>query len=188
MEKFLRIVLYMAHALGANTAMADVEALEALREGDMMKLVFHSEPKPAPQVEFQREGGSPGTLVDYQGKHILLNFWAIWCAPCRLEMPTLSNLQSQMGSEEFTVVTIATGRNPPPAINAFFEEIRVDNLPRHRDPRSAITRQLGVLGLPVTVILDPEGFEIARLQGDAHWNSDGAKAIIAALIDGGGAR
>jgi len=98
----------------------------------------------------------------------------------------LSKLQAQMRGEDFAVVTIATGRNPPPAMTAFFDEIGVDNLPLHRDPKSALARQMGVFGLPITVILDPQGNEIARLQGDAHWDSESAKAIIGALVDGGG--
>ncbi|WP_104019569.1 TlpA family protein disulfide reductase [Roseovarius nitratireducens] len=186
MKRLLGIVLYMGLALGANAAMADTAALEALREGDMKKLMFHSAPKPAPQVEFESEDGSSATLADYQGRHVVVNFWATWCAPCRVEMPMLSNLQAEMGGEDFEVVTIATGRNPPPAMKAFFDEIGVDNLPLHRDPKSALARQMGIFGLPITVILDPQGREIARLQGDAHWDSKSAKAIIGAMIDEGG--
>ncbi|MBS4010760.1 MAG: TlpA family protein disulfide reductase, partial [Roseovarius sp.] len=122
--------------------------------------------------------------ADFQGRHVVLNFWATWCAPCRAEMPTLSNLQTEMGSEDFEVVTIATGRNAPTAMAKFFDEIDVDNLPLHTDPKSALARAMGVFGLPITVIIDPEGHEIARLQGDAHWDSESAKAIIAALVGG----
>jgi len=64
----------------------------------------------------------------------------------------------------------------------FFAEIEVDNLPLHTDPRQSLARAMGVLGLPVTVIIDPEGREIARMQGDADWSSDNAIAIMQALI------
>ena len=178
------IVLYTGLALGANAALADTAALEALREGDIKKLVFHSEPKAVSQTAFQTVSGGAGTLADYQGKVVVLNFWATWCAPCREEMPMLSDLQTELGGESFEVVTIATGRNPPPAMKTFFDEIGVDNLPLHRDPKSKIAREMGVLGLPITVVLDREGQEIARLQGDAHWNTDSAMAILRALIDG----
>ncbi|MFT4958996.1 MAG: hypothetical protein ACI92Z_000068, partial [Paracoccaceae bacterium] len=47
----------------------------------------------------------------------------------------------------------------------------------------AVARDMGILGLPITVILDPEGREIARLIGDAEWDSDSARAIIAALLE-----
>ncbi|SEL39223.1 Thiol-disulfide isomerase or thioredoxin [Roseovarius azorensis] len=186
MKRIRQIVLYMALALGANAALADTAALETLREGDMKKLMFHSTPAPAPLTEYERDDGTTGTLADYRGKHILLNFWATWCAPCRAEMPMLSNLQTDMRSDAFEVVTIATGRNPPPAMKKFLNEIGVDNLPLHRDPKSALARDMGVFGLPITVIIDPEGLEIARLMGDAHWDSDSAKAIVQALIDGKG--
>ena len=98
----------------------------------------------------------------------------------------LSELQEDFGGDRFEVVTIATSRNMPVKLKAFFEEIGVENLPLHRDPKSVLARQMGVLGLPVTVILDPDGQEIARMTGDADWASDSAKAAIAALIGGEG--
>lgn len=93
----------------------------------------------------------------------------------------LDALQDEFGGEEFEVVTIATTRNPPQAMQAFFEEIGVEHLPLYRDESSTLSREMGVLGLPVTVILNPEGQEIARLRGDAEWDSDSARAMIRAL-------
>jgi len=96
-------------------------------------------------------------------------------------MPGLSELQAELGGDDIQVVTIATGRNPKPAMERFFKEIGVDNLPLHTDGRQALARSMGVLGLPITVIIDRDGNEVARLQGDAHWNSDNAKAIVTAV-------
>lgn len=185
MKVLSAIVLYTGLALGANAAFADMSALEAMREGDMKKLTFHSEPKAVSAEPFETESGAEMTLADYEGKVVLLNFWATWCAPCRKEMPMLSELQAELGGDDFEVVTLATGRNPPPAMKAFFEEIGVSNLPLHRDPRSKVAREMGVLGLPITVIMDRDGQEIARLQGDAEWDSESAKAILRSLIDAG---
>ncbi len=185
MKRISWLILYIALGLGANGAAADTGALEALRDGDMKKLSFHSAPEPAPDVAFERADGSTATLADYAGQHVVLNFWATWCAPCRHEMPTLSALQEALGGEDFAVVTIATGRNPPPAMKTFFDDIGVENLPLHRDPKSALARAMGVFGLPITVLLDPQGREIARLQGDADWNSDSARAILAAWVRDG---
>lgn len=184
--KILSLVLYMALGLCANVALADTARIAELREGDMKKLVLHDEAKPASTEAFTGEDGGTVSLADYRGKYVLLNFWATWCAPCRKEMPMLSQVQAELGGDAFQVVTLATGRNPVPAIKTFFAEIGVDNLPRHRDPKQMLARGMGVLGLPVSVILDPQGNEIARLQGDADWNSDSARAILAALIDGEG--
>lgn len=186
MRKLKSALLYTALACVANSGLADVKAAEALREGDMRKLVFHSAPVPSSDVAFLSENGEDTTLADYQGKYIVLNFWATWCAPCRHEMPQLSALQATMGGPEMDVVTIATGRNPVPAMQRFFDEIGVENLPLHTDARQNLARSLGVLGLPVTIILDPDGNEIARMQGDADWSSESAIAIMGALINSEG--
>ncbi len=161
----------------------DYSALAAGLDGDMKKLTFHSAPKAVSTSTFTTEDGGTATLADFQGKHVLLNFWATWCAPCRKEMPMLSELQAEFGGDDFEVLTLATGRNAVPAIEGFFDEIGVTNLPAHRDPGQKVARDMGVLGLPITVILDPEGREVARMQGDAHWSSDSAKAMIAGLIE-----
>ncbi len=178
-------VLYTALILGANSAFAGIAELEALREGTLKKLVFASEPKDVSQVVFTDPDGGEYQLSDWQGKYIVVNFWATWCAPCRKEMPSLEALQQEFGGEKFEVVTIATGRNAIPGIRRFFEEINVTGLPILLDPKQKLAREMAVLGLPISVILNPEGQEIARLRGDADWYSDSARAIITELIAGG---
>ncbi|MCG6904568.1 MAG: TlpA family protein disulfide reductase [Rhodobacter sp.] len=178
-----KAVLYTALVLCANAALAD-PALEALRDGSMKKLLFHSAAKPTSNAAFLDEAEGEMTLADLKGGYVLVNFWATWCAPCRQEMPGLNTLQKEFGGKDFRVVTIATGRNQPAAIRRFFEEIGVDALPKYRDPKSALARDMGVLGLPITVLLNPEGLEIARLRGDADWDSDSARAIVAAITGG----
>jgi hypothetical protein len=79
---------------------------------------------------------------------------------------------------------VATGRNSVTGIEKFFQEAEIKLLPVLRDPKSELARPMGVMGLPVTVILNPEGQEVARLIGDAEWDSDSAKAIMAALVAG----
>ena len=186
--KILRFALvYTALSLcaimGPTQATADLAAAEGLREGDMKKLVFHAEPKDVSDSAFVlADDAGETTLEAWRGKYVLLNFWATWCAPCRKEMPQLAELQSEFGGPDFEVLTLATGRNSPTGIAKFFEEIGVDNLPRHQDPRQAVARDMAVLGLPITVLIDPEGREVARLIGDADWASDNAKAIVATLL------
>ncbi|SLN21997.1 Thiol:disulfide interchange protein TlpA [Roseivivax jejudonensis] len=176
------IALYTALSLLAIPAAADIDAARDLATGDMKKLNFHETPQPAGAAAFETFDGEPASLAEYKGKWALVNFWATWCAPCRKEMPMLSELQRELGGDAFEVVTIATGRSPKPAMTDFFDEIGVDNLPTLRDPSSALAREMAVLGLPITVILNPEGEEIARLQGDAEWDSDVAKQMLRTLI------
>ncbi|MEM9576433.1 MAG: TlpA disulfide reductase family protein [Pseudomonadota bacterium] len=187
MKKLLFALVYTALSFGAiataPAARADLAAAAELREGDMKKLIFRDAPKPVSNAAFfLADDGGEATLEVYRGKFVLLNFWATWCAPCRKEMPQLSELQTEFGGEDFEVLTIATGRNSPTGIKKFFDEIGVENLPRHQDPKQALASQMGIFGLPITVLIDPEGNEVARLRGDADWASDTAKAIIATVI------
>ena len=182
MAFFYSALLYTALALGANAAMADTAGLEALKSGDMRKLVFASEPAVVPDTVIYDVEDAEHRLSDYRGRVVLVNFWATWCAPCRKEMPSLDRLQGAMGGEDFVVVTIATGRNPIPAMQKFFTENGVANLPLLRDPKQALARDMAVLGLPVSLLLDREGREVARLIGDAEWDTAEAQALIAAVI------
>ena len=186
MRKLLSALLYTGTLALANAGLAeapqDLAAIAELRDGDMRKLALHEEPREGSEVVFTAEDGSEMRLSDFEGRLVLLNFWATWCAPCREEMPSLAALQEELGGERFEVVTIATGRNPRPAMEAFFEEIGVTGLPLHSDPRQQLARDLGVLGLPITMILGPDGRELARLQGEADWASENARAILEALI------
>jgi len=175
----LLVVLYTALVLGANPAAADVAAL---RDGDMKKLMLLDAPVEVPEAVLLDAEDGTHALADYKGKWVVLNFWATWCAPCRREMPSLERLQAAM--PEIAVVPVATGRNAVEGIRRFFEEAGVKTLPILRDPQSDLARSMHVMGLPVTVIINPQGQEVARLIGDAEWDSASAKAVMAALVAG----
>ncbi len=181
MLRYLVAVLYTSLLLGANAAHADMAAVEAARTGDMRKLALHETPVVLPEISVLDETDAPRLLAEWKGQWVVLNFWATWCAPCREEMPSLDRLEAAMG-DDFSVVTIATGRNSVESIDKFFAEAGLTTLPKLRDPKSELARNMGVLGLPVTVILNPEGQEAARLIGDAEWDSADAKAVLAALM------
>ena len=176
-------LLYIALGVGANGALA--EGLDAYLVGDMRGVVVHDAPVAASDLPFRLMDETESSLEAYRGQHVLLNFWATWCAPCRHEMPALNALQQELGGAAFQVVTLATGRNPPQAIRRFFEEEGITDLTLYRDINQQIAREMGVFGLPITVVLDPEGREIARLRGDADWASDEAVALMRAIVSGG---
>jgi thiol-disulfide isomerase/thioredoxin len=185
MKKLLLALVYTALTAGATPALAnDGDLILPLLDGDMKKLAVHSTPQATSNAEFElADDAGRASLEDYRGKYVLVNFWATWCAPCRKEMPHLSELQSELGGDDFEVLTIATGRNSPTGISKFFKEIGVTNLPRHQDPQQKLASQMAIFGLPITVLIDPEGREIARLRGDADWASDTAKTIIRTLVE-----
>ncbi|MDQ2066356.1 TlpA disulfide reductase family protein [Xinfangfangia sp. CPCC 101601] len=181
MMRTMLAVLYTGLWLCANPAAA--QDVTGLLTGEMSKLTLADPGAEAlPQVELLTMEDAPASLGDYQGKWVVLNFWATWCAPCRHEMPALDRLQAAM--PEIAVLPVATGRNPTEAVTRFWEEAAIENLTVLRDPKSTLARQLGVAALPVTLILDPEGREVGRLIGDAEWDSPEAQALLKALQAG----
>ena len=183
----LTALLYAALTLGANPAAAiDAETRQTIldmRVDDMRKMKILSEAGDIITVEFEDIDGNKMTFADTNGHFRLVNFWATWCAPCREEMPALDALQLEMGGEDFQVMTIATGRNRLKGIHKFYEEAGVTRLPILLDPKGKLAARMGVVGLPVTVLLDREGHEIARLTGGADWASENAMAVLRALMN-----
>ena len=177
MTRFPILSLALAVGLGANAAYA--QDLEALRVGDMRGVLIHETPIPVSEQTFTDMEDGTHALADFEGQVVLLNFWATWCAPCREEMPSLDALQQDLGGEDFQVVTLATGRNPPPAILRFFEEEGIEALPTYLDPRQNVAREMSVFGLPITVIIDRDGNEVGRLRGDADWHSRRGRCALA---------
>lgn len=185
MTRLIAAAALFLSALAPLPALADPATWSALREGDMRKLVIHDAPRAVDASAFTAADGGDMTLDAFRGQVVVLNFWATWCPPCRKEMPMLDALNRDLGGPDFQVVTVATGRNSPAAMRRFFEEAGIETLPLHNDPTMAMARDMAVLGLPVTVILDRAGQEIARMQGEADWNGASARAVLQAMIGSG---
>ncbi|MEO0999702.1 MAG: TlpA disulfide reductase family protein [Pseudomonadota bacterium] len=181
------LALYLGLALLATPAVAlspELRAeLEAAREGEMRKLVLHEEPRAVLETPFTDADGVETTLAAAgAGKVTVVNFWATWCAPCREEMPSLQALRRTLGGEEFEVLAIATMRNSLRGIERFYGEEEITDLPIWLDTGGPLAASAGIFGLPVTLILDREGREIARLIGGADWNSENARAILSRIV------
>ena len=175
LRRMILSLLYTGFAFGANA-----QDLEALRMGDMKKMVIHAVPKPLPDVALLGLDDTPRSLGEMRGGWALVNFWATWCAPCRKEMPSLGALAQTMPN--LPVIALATGRNPVPQLSRFIAEVDVQHLIHMRDPHSDLAAQIGIFGLPVTILINPAGQEVARLIGDADWHSPEALALLDAMM------
>ena len=153
-------------------------------KGGMTKLVRAAEPKTLPEIAFQDEAGQTKSLADWKGKVVLVNLWATWCGPCKVEMPSLSRLQAQLGGSDFAVLPISLDRQGVELPRKFLASNNLGNLPLLIDPSAGLAGKLDAIGLPASLILDREGREIARLLGPAEWDSPHAMEVIRAAISG----
>lgn len=155
-----------------------------LNVGHMTAFVYKTALEPLPEVAFTNGEGKPMTLAHFKGKTVLLNLWATWCAPCRKEMPALDSLQKELGNDKFEVVALAVDRGGIEGAKKFLTETRVSNLKLYVDATARGTSTLKAVGLPTTILIDPEGREIGRLMGPAEWDSTDAKKLILAAAGG----
>ena len=135
-------------------------------------------PRPAPDVAFEDGDGRRLTLADFRGRVVLLNFWATWCGPCVVEMPSLDRLQARLGGADFTVVALAQDRDGAAVVEPFYERLGLAGLGVYLDPRGQVARVFGVQGLPTTLVLDRQGRAVGALEGPAEWDSPEAVALI----------
>lgn len=160
--------------------------VEASAQGDVAAMLAVDDPRQVPAHQFIAPDGSAKTIADFKGKVLLVNLWATWCAPCREEMPAISDLQAQKSGDDFDVLTINIDRGGREKPEGFLNEIGVDNLPLYQDASMGIFNNLkkeGIaFGLPVTMLLDENGFILASMNGPAHWSGDDALNYIDAAI------
>ena len=186
MKKIHYAVLYTSFLLFANVLSANETKFAKLNNqkfGDMKKMTIANNTTSAPKTIFFDTGGKELTLSDFNGRLTLVNFWATWCAPCRKEMPSLEVLSNQIGGDTFQVVTIATMRSSEEAVEKFFNDNNIIDLPKFRDPKGYLARASGVAALPLTILLDRNGNEISRLIGDADWAQDETIEFIKKAIE-----
>jgi thiol-disulfide isomerase/thioredoxin len=156
--------------------------LAALATGSFAGLLVR-EPRPAlPEVVFEDGTGNPRKLADWRGKVVLVNLWATWCGPCRKEMPALAALQQAAGGSDFEVVAISLDMKGVSASAPFLKDNGAGALALYADPKGELLNVLTAPGLPVTILIDRQGREAARMVGPAPWESPEAMALIKVLL------
>lgn len=148
-----------------------------LRAGTLMEPISG---KPAAE-EFRLDAVNGGSvsLYDFRGKFVLLNFWATWCAPCRSEMPALNSLHKEMSSDGLVVVGVHVGPSLN-GVNQFLDQVPVE-FTILIDQDMGLTNW-GVLGLPTTFLVNPEGRLVYKAVGERKWNSKAMKRFLARVV------
>jgi thiol-disulfide isomerase/thioredoxin len=162
--------------LGSCVALLVIVAMPALAFN-----FVRSEPAPVPEITFLDADGNELSLADFEGKVVVLNLWATWCAPCREEMPSLDRLQAAHGGEDLQVVALSLDRGDSlDKVRRFYDEVGIETLAIYRDPEAEVGRAFRAPGLPTTIVIDPAGREIGRVLGGAKWDGPEAVALLEA--------
>jgi|SRR6202171_1858137 len=170
------LVIVAVVAVIVATYMADratrVSRRTVLR-ADNAKLSDANAGKPAPDLTLKDLDGKDISLAQYRGKVVLVNFWATWCDPCRVEIPWLIEMQQKYSSRGFTVLGVAMDEEGRSVVAPFVEKERFDvsggksqmNYPIVVGGDAAADKFGGLLGYPTSILISRDGRQIKRITG-----------------------
>ena len=164
----------------------DSSGPEAVNDGEWLRSVDVR--KPRPDLEQQAPGftlvdlhGKWISLAEYKGKVVLLNFWATWCGPCRVEMPGMETVYRELKDEGFEILAISSDPQGTVITRPFSESHNL-TFPILHDAEYDVSGMYGVRTLPMSFLIDRNGTLRHRVFGARDWNSPEAKEIIGGLL------
>jgi thiol-disulfide isomerase/thioredoxin len=135
---------------------------------------------PTPALDASDLQGERVRLSDFQGRAVLLNFWATWCPPCRAEMPSLQALSDWWGEDQLVVLAL-NHREAGRTARRFMAAAGL-KLPVLLDPLGEMTQAWGVRVFPSTVLIDRQGRARQVVRGEVDWNSSQALGWVEQLL------
>jgi thiol-disulfide isomerase/thioredoxin len=126
--------------------------------------------------------GLPSGLVDYQGRVILLNIWATWCQPCRVEMPALERLARTLATTDFRVVAVSVDISDSGTVMGFVRDLDL-SFDILQDPTRRIERRYRTTGVPESFVIDRHGVIVKKVIGAVSWDSPVNENLIRRLLD-----
>jgi thiol-disulfide isomerase/thioredoxin len=174
----------LAAAMGATLAATTVpRQAAAAADGGLSRLKETAGGRPVPEnLVFQDAEGREMRFEGFRGRGLVVNFWATWCPPCVAEMPALDRAQAELARDRIEVLPLSSDRGGRAQVEPFYARTGLKSLAIWLDPRGAAGRAFGIRGLPTSIILDRNGREVARLEGEAEWDRPEMLAAIRRLV------
>jgi cytochrome c biogenesis protein CcmG/thiol:disulfide interchange protein DsbE len=136
----------------------------------------------APDFALKNLTGKTVRLSDFRGKKVvLINFWATWCPPCRLEMPTMQQIYSDYKDRGFEILAINIEPDATDEIRQFMKELRL-TFPVLLDSDMKVTRQYRLFGLPISILIDRHGIIRSKDVGYHDWTTAESRQRVEALL------
>jgi peroxiredoxin len=167
-----------AFSIKTNGDSGDIDQL--FRDMGILKIPASNRPI---EISLMDLNGKEVRLSDFRGKIVFLNFWATWCLPCRVEMPSMEKLHKRLKHKDFVMVAIDL-QEPTSRVKKFFEENKLTFICL-LDLKGKVGDRYGVKSLPTTFILDKAGRIIGKTVEPREWDSQKAIALFERLIDVG---
>ena len=133
-------------------------------------LAIIEKPKPISSIIFEDFSGNKINLKDYQGKLVIINFWATWCAPCKKEMPSLYKLHQNKNFKNLEILAVNMDQPTNKVkIRKFLNNLNIQNLEIFFDNKLNFVKEFKLRGMPTTVLINKKGEEFARIIGEVNF-------------------
>jgi peroxiredoxin len=162
----------------AGSGMGSAAASDALPVADR---AFVKLGEPAPNFQLRDLNGHLITLSDLRGKVVLLNFWATWCGPCRVEMPAMEQLYRMFQRKDFEILAVSTDAQGAAITRPFQQENRL-TFPILHDPDYRVGLTYGARSLPMTFLIDRQGIIRHQVFGARDWEAPEAQQLVQMLM------
>jgi len=126
--------------------------------------------------------GQPASLADYRGKVVLLNIWATWCEPCRVEMPALERLHRKLAGTDFRLVSVSIDKDDSTVVRRFARQLGLTFEILH-DRSGAIQQRYQTTGVPESFVIDRDGSIVKKVIGAAEWDAPVNETLLRRLLD-----
>ena len=152
----------------------------------LMQLGFQvfNTPVEAPDFTLENLEGNDVTLSSLRGKVVLLNFWATWCGPCRVEMPSIEEMYEMFEDEQFEILAIDVQESRR-AVRQFIDKNEY-TFPVLLDTNGRVGSIYGARSIPTTYLIDKQGFAVGFIIGSREWNNDGVYALLRTMLPDSG--
>jgi thiol-disulfide isomerase/thioredoxin len=132
-------------------------------------MVINEIPKPISPLIFEDFSGNEINLNQYNGKLVIINFWATWCAPCKKEMPSLDKLYQSKDFKNLQVFAVNMEQPNPLKTKKFFANLNIKKLEIFFDSNLNFVKEFKLRGMPTTVLINKKGEEFARIIGEVDF-------------------
>ena len=126
-------------------------------------------PKPISPVIFEDFLGNKINLKNYQGKLVIINFWATWCKPCREEMPSLDNLYRNSSFKNLQVLAVNMEQPNVKKVEKFLSDLDIKKIDIYFDPNLNFVKEFKLRGVPTTILINKKNEEFARILGEVNF-------------------
>ena len=126
--------------------------------------------------------GRPASIEDYRGKVVLLNVWATWCAPCKVEMPSMEHLHRKLAGTDFRLVAVSVDEEDSTVVDKFVKDLGLTFEILH-DRDGSIRRIYQTTGVPESFVIDRDGVIVKKVIGAADWDAPVNENLIRRLLD-----